>query len=102
MNPAIASLIEKRKLANTPFPMRALLTLYTKDSNRELYTDYFAGFKALVAWLAPIDITSKYVARKVFSPLYTYDMQEIATILKVHPSIIQQELLEIYTSCQNK
>lgn len=102
MNPAIAALIEKRKLAATPFPLKALLVLYTKDNKKELYINYFAGFKALVSWLAPINTASKFKPQKIFSPLYTYEIQEIATILKIHPSIIQQEFMEIYTSCQKQ
>ena len=100
MHPVVAALIEKRKQAIKPFPLSALLLLYTKDTKKELYVNYFAGFKALVSWLAPIDTVSKFKPQKVFSPLYTYEVQEIAAILKIHPSIIQQEFMEIYTSCQ--
>lgn len=76
------------------FPLKYLLYIYIK-ANKLCYINYFARFKALIAWLGPIDIPSD--SELKFMPmLYGYEIQEISTILKCHPSVIQHTLLEIY------
>ena len=96
---SVTRLLEQRKLAASPFPASSLLLLYFKSRPEDTYTNYFEGLKLLAAWLAPIDtaeLATKYHEQKVFYPLYTYEMQEVAVILDVHPSIIQQFFLGFY------
>lgn len=92
---AVSRFIEAQKLKQKPFPLMQLLRLYTKARSDLVYCNYFEGFKLLVNWLKPIDI-SGYAIKKVFTPLYNYEQQEMAVILGVHPSIIQQVFIELY------
>ena len=89
----IRELLERR---TRKFPLSALLKLYLA-SRDECYVEYMHGFKCWARWLAPIS-DSDFTATNVFYPLYTYEVQEIAKILNLHPSIIQQEFFRIYSN----
>lgn len=72
------------------FPLWALLTLYERGHARDLYIDDFEGFKELVAWLSPIEIPAYSIER--IPKLHTnYELNKIAEILNVHPSIVYKE-----------
>ena len=77
------------------FPLKSLLILYTKANRQDVYCDYFAGFKALVDCLAPIDIPNIPLT-SVFMPLYSYEQQEIAKIVGCPACIVQKLFLEIH------
>ncbi len=65
----------------TPYPLWALLQLY-ETSSTLLYINHLENFRLLVDWLAPIDIPQAPPGFKVLKLHHTYDIQEIAIILK--------------------
>lgn len=75
------------------FPLYVLLTIYLK-AERECYINYMQGFKALVSWLGPIDagISSDFI-RDYPSILTSYEIQEIASILKLEQNQIIHTIL---------
>lgn len=85
------------RLANLkkPFPLRALLTIYLNASKKDLYIDYFAGFKLLVRWLGPIEIPTL-VVPSYPAVCISYEVDRIATILGVHPNLIFHTFMEIH------
>ena len=72
------------------FPLWAILALYETSSREDTYIDYMDGFKLLVSWLAPFDIPSNYQIESIPKIIGSYEMNEVANVLQVHPSIIYQ------------
>ena len=72
------------------FPLWAILVLYETSSREDTYIDYMDGFKLLVSWLAPFDIPSNYSIEGIPKIIGSYEMNEVASIIGVHPSIIYQ------------
>jgi len=106
-NDRVAAALASLRLARKPFPLHALLTLYIKNESfvdtcgeaqfryeNSLYTNYFAGFKALVRWIGPIEIPTKQYP-SVHNLLISYEVQEIAKILHCSPDIIWHTFLEV-------
>jgi len=78
----------------TPFPLWALLTIYSK-AERECYIDYMAGFKALVDYLGPVVVTRK-ESPKDYSLLYNYPMQQMSIELGIpQDTIIDSYIYEV-------
>jgi len=74
------------------FPIESLLTLYSRAHKRDVYCDYFKGFKLLLTWLGPIAYPD---IEPIPIPWYvrSYELQELAR----HLEISQQKL---YTICE--
>lgn len=83
---------QSQQTTSRPFPLKSLLIIYIK-ANRQLYINYFAGFKALVNFLGPIEIPETDFKYK--QHLGSYEIQEIANILKCPQAVIQKTFLEI-------
>lgn len=81
----LANLKQKLLLESKPFPLASLLYMYEVSNHKDTYCNYFEGFKLLVDWLGPIEIPEipAQLESKPIPKLYhTYDIQEIAVILK--------------------
>jgi hypothetical protein len=88
---SLQQLINSRK----SFPLSALLTLYIRANKQDVYCDFMQGFLLLRDWLSPI-APSSYQIKSIPSVFISYEIQELAKHLNTHPSIIFQELLEIW------
>lgn len=73
---------QQRLLAAKPFPLWALLILCEKGRRESWYCNYFEGFKLLAKWLGPIEIPQAPASTRIPRLHRTYEIQEIATILK--------------------
>lgn len=81
----LANLKQKLLLESKPFPLASLLYMYEVSNRKDTYCNYFEGFKLLVGWLGPIEVPEipAQLELKPIPKLYhTYDIQEIAIILK--------------------
>jgi len=70
------------------FPLWALLILYERSKRSQVYNNYFAGFKSLLTWLNPIDLSAinLYKIRSLTKLESSYELQELAAILNTSPS----------------
>jgi hypothetical protein len=96
----LQQLKEQFAIQRKPFPLWALLALQHKSRSADTYVEHMAGFKELAAWLAPIEIPP----HKPFSipKLHVnYELNQIAVILNVHPSVVYQEYNKWLTSDLN-
>lgn len=90
---SIDRLKRQLELQKKPFPVWALLILYENGSSRDLYCNYFEGFKLLVEWLGPIELTPH---SEPLNRLHrTYELQELSVILKT----TQENLNHGYQTC---
>ena len=100
---------QQREINQKPFPVWALLILYHKGSSKDLYCDHFAGFKSLLHWLSPIQLTE--LSEPIAKLHRNYEMQELAKHLNTtqenlnHAYITALNILELtshgYTSTQS-
>jgi hypothetical protein len=72
----LAALKAGKELERKPFPLWALIILYNRARSRDVYCDYFYGFKLLRDWLGPIEIPEQEIP--VPNLYRSYDIQEIA------------------------
>ncbi len=86
---------QQREINQKPFPVWALLILYHKGAPKDLYCEYFAGFKLLLKWLGPIELTphSEPIARLHRN----YEMQELSKIIET----TQENLNHAYITALN-
>ena len=73
---------QQRQLQQRPFPLWALLIFCENGSRRDWYCNYFENLKLLAQWLAPIEIPQAPASTRIPRLHRTYEIQEIATILK--------------------
>jgi len=89
-------------LKNKPFPLWALLILYDNSNKRDTYCNYFEGFKLLVEWLGPIELTPH--SEPIPSLYRSYEIQELSKILHTtqenlnHAYITACNILELTAS----
>ena len=81
-----------------PFPLKELLILYFNARSADVYCDYFAGFKLLIAWLGPIAIPVRAELPEIPRCFHSYEVQEIAKLLGCDQRIIYATCQEIYSS----
>lgn len=67
----------------TEFPLWALLTLYERSNKVDTYCDNFAGFRALVVGLAPIERPQRSTLKEIPWYRMNYTVQRMAMILNV-------------------
>lgn len=67
-----------------PTPLATFLYIYVHASH-ECYTDYMAGAKLLVKYLAPINIEK--INTEIPDMLVSYDLQQIAKVLQPYTTI---------------
>jgi len=83
----------QRELESKPFPIEFLLIIYERGSSKDLYCNYFEGFKLLVQWLGPIQLTPH---SEPLNKLYrSYEIQELSIILNT----TQENLNHGYQTC---
>ena len=94
MNSALETFLAAQKLKQQKFPLGSLLTLYSRSPS-SLYLNHLEGFKLLVNWLGPVE---KSKLQPVEIPVYfcTYEINCLAEILGEHPSVIYQELYQLW------
>ena len=100
MEPRVAAKLAALRQSQIPFPLESLLRIYAKyKSNNPLYTNYFEGFKLLVDWLSPLEVPD--IQRMDIPPCFhTYEVQEIASILKLDQALIYTIFWRIhYATC---
>lgn len=73
---------QQRQLQQRPFPLWALLIFCENGHRNDWYCNYFENLKLLVQWLAPIEIPQAPASTRIPRLHRTYEIQEIATILK--------------------
>ena len=86
---------------SSAFPLALLLSLYYQADKHDVYTDYMSGFKALAEGLGPIAIPPPPYP-PLLLPLYNYEQQEIAKILRCPPEAIQSELISLLGFSRSK
>jgi hypothetical protein len=91
----LAALKRARELREKPFPVWALLILYENSNARDTYCNYFEGFKLLVEWLSPIELTPH--SEPLHKLQRSYEIQELATILQT----TQENLNHAYQTALN-
>lgn len=97
---AASAFIEAKK-SEPAFPLALLLLLYYRADKHDVYTDYMSGFRALAEGLGPIAIPPPPYP-PLLLPLYNYEQQEIARILRCPPEAIQSELISLLGFSRNK
>lgn len=75
---------QARIAATIPTPLATFLCIYT-HAHHECYINYIEGAKALARYLAPIDI--QIVNSAIPDMLASYELQELAKVLKPHTTI---------------
>lgn len=75
---------------NIQFPLESLLVLYENASHADVFPNYMEGFKLLADWLGPIEIPSNLEIVNIPKLRRNYELNTIADILKVPPSIVYQ------------
>lgn len=94
----LTSSLERLKQSRAEYPIKSLLIIYSKQS-KILYLNYFELFKDLIVWIGPIGDSTKPI-KSIPHYLLSYEINQLAVILKQHPSQIYQELQEIYHETQ--
>lgn len=76
--------------------MIALIKLYAKHQ-RFFYINYFANFKLIVSWLTEEELSKETIRSEIQVPWYarSYEIQELAIILKCSQGELYQLCLEI-------
>lgn len=73
--------------ANSKFPLWAILLLYEKANNLDMYGTVFDNFRLLVTWLNPdCEILNSYAPKKLTKLENSYQLEELAAILNIEPS----------------
>ena len=78
---------------SNPFPLSAFIKLYCKAHSKDVYIEYFAGTKLLYDWLYPFYNDMPWEVKPLPPLVSNYELQKLAEILHIHPSIIFQEVL---------
>ena len=89
---------QQEEIKAKPFPLWALLVMYERGSLKDLYCNYFEGFKILIDWLKPIQIPAIENSLPIYKLHSSYAKQEIATILKC----TQGQIENGYQDCISK
>ncbi len=96
---SLEEFLRERELQKRPFPIWALLILYEKSNPRDTYVTYYEGFRLLVEWLNPIQLTPH--SEPIPKLHRSYKLQEIAYILQTsdenlyHAYITALNILEL-------
>ncbi len=90
----------------TKFPLKYLLILYCNAHPKDVYCEYFKGFKLLLSWLGGKNLISiqkgktfKYktsLRKPRLLPIVSYEVLEIAKLLSLPEDVILMELLNAY------
>lgn len=79
---SLLRLKQQRELSQKPFPLWALLVFCEVGNRADWYCNYFEGLKLLIKWLGPVEIPAAPSQLKIPRLHRTYEIQEIAVILK--------------------
>lgn len=84
---------------NVLIALRSILLLYMRSNHADLYSDYYRGFKHLVAWLQPIALPLKEIPyAKLPLQLSNWEVSELAKILNCNEELVFYTLLSIHNS----
>lgn len=72
----LREITRQRELQRKPFPVEYLLILYIHSHRRDTYINHFEGFKLLLDWLSPIQLTGH--SEPIPSLYRTYELQELS------------------------
>lgn len=97
----------------TKFPLKYLLTLYCNAHPKDVYCNYFSGFKLLIEWLGGKEhiltkgrrleyknlvlvLGTKSRPKPRLLPIASYEVIEIAKLLSLPEDVVLLELLDAY------
>jgi hypothetical protein len=84
------------RTAPQTFPLKSLIALYFRAKSKDVYCDWFAGFKLLHQWLGPIEVPQYSDLPEVPRAFWNYELQEISKIVQIDPRIIFQICKELF------
>ena len=90
-------LLRKQKQSEPLSNLKVLMSLYEVSNLGDTYVNYLAGMRYIYEWLRPFELPSEdslfYLRTNL---LGSYDINEIAKLVGVHPQHLLDLSLEIY------
>lgn len=72
-------------------PIQVLFYLYENAAYSDVYINHMEGFRLLIEWLRPVEVPCNNSIEKIPRLHGSYEINEIAAILDLHPSIVYRE-----------